>query len=70
MADKKTATEVKTLEQLKTELTAKQTELLEFRRGNAAGELANPRAITAARKAIARLNTAIRAASQATKESK
>jgi len=70
MANKKVATEVKSLEQLKTELVAKQTELLELRRGNAAGELANPRAITVARKEVARLHTAIRAASQESKESK
>jgi ribosomal protein L29 len=74
MADKKTtkkATEVKTIETLQAELLAKQTEMLEAKRGLAAGELANPRVITATRKEIARLHTAIRAAEiDAAKESK
>lgn len=71
MADKKTAKnakEVKTLEQLRTELAAKQTALLEARRGHAAGELANPRVLTITKKEIARLHTAIRAAEIAEKE--
>lgn len=54
-------TEVKTIDQLKTELITKTTDLLQAKRGNKAGELANPRVITAARKEIARLHTAIRA---------
>lgn len=65
MADKKTtktASEVKTLEQLQTELATKQIDLLEAKRSHAAGELVNPRVITHTRKEIARLNTAIRAA--------
>lgn len=69
MADKKTtkkptkdAKEVKTIDQLRTDLAAKQQDLLEAKRSNAAGELVNPRAITALRKEIARLHTAIRAA--------
>lgn len=72
MAEKKTtkATEVKTVEQLKTELATKQADLLEARRGHAAGELANPRVLTATKKEIARLHTAIRAAEIAAKESK
>lgn len=72
MAEKKTtkATEVKTVEQLRTELAAKQADLLEARRGHAAGELANPRVLTATKKEIARLHTAIRAAEIAAKESK
>jgi ribosomal protein L29 len=69
MAEKKTttvkatkkATEVKTIEQLQAELAGKQTDLLDARRGHAAGELANPRVITVIRKEIARLHTAIRA---------
>ncbi len=71
MADKKTtkakstmakkATVVKTIVELRDELTAKTVDLLQAKRGNAAGELANPRAITVTRKEIARLNTAIRA---------
>lgn len=79
MADKKTtkkekvtkvAEEVKTLEQLREELVSKRNALLEARRGHAAGELANPRVLTATRKEIARLLTAIRAAENAEKESK
>ncbi len=73
MAEKKTtkATEVKTVEQLREELAAKQNDLLEARRGHALGELANPRVITSTKKEIARLHTAIRAAElSAAKESK
>jgi ribosomal protein L29 len=73
MADKKTtkkAEEVKTIDQLRTELVAKQSELLEARRGHAAGELANPRVLTSTKKEIARLHTAIRAAELSEKESK
>jgi len=73
MADKKIkkADEVKTIETLRTELAAKQTEQIEVKRGHAAGELANPRVITSIRKEIARLHTAIRAAEiDAAKESK
>jgi len=66
----KKAEEVKTLEQLHSEVATKRTELLEARRGNAAGELANPRVLTSTRKEIARLLTAIRAAELSEKESK
>jgi ribosomal protein L29 len=72
MADKKItkkAEEVKTIDQLRTELATKQTDLLEARRGHALGELANPRVITVTKKEIARLHTAIRAAEPAEKES-
>jgi ribosomal protein L29 len=67
MTEKKTtktqnATEVKTIEQLQQELLKKQADLLEARRGHAAGELANPRVLTTTKKEIARLHTAIRAA--------
>jgi len=66
MADKKTtkttkATEVKTIDQLQADLTAKQNDLTEAKRGHKLGELTNPRAITVMRKEIARLHTAIRA---------
>lgn len=57
----KTASEVKTVEQLQKDLATKQQDLVEARRGLAAGELQNPRVITATRKEIARLHTAIRA---------
>lgn len=61
MADKKTKQipEAKTLDQLNVELIANRADLIEARRGNAAGELANPRVITETRKKIARLKTAI-----------
>ena len=58
---KKATVVVKTIVELRDELTAKTADLLQAKRGNAAGELANPRAITVTRKEIARLNTAIRA---------
>lgn len=58
----KTASEVKTVEQLREELATKITDQLENKRSHAAGELVNPRVITHVRKEIARLNTAIRAA--------
>ena len=72
MADKKTreAEEVKTVEQLQKELAQKQADLLDAKRGHAAGELANPRVLTATRKEIARLHTAIRAAELSAKENK
>lgn len=71
MAEKiKKASEVKTIEQLKSELATKQTELNEARRSHAAGELVNPRVLTQTRKEIARLLTAIRAEELAEKESK
>ena len=66
----KVAEEVKTLEQLRTELTAKRDDLVAARRGHAAGELANPRVLTSTKKEIARLLTAIRAAEISEKESK
>ena len=66
----KKAEEVKTLEQLRIEVATKRADLLEARRGNAAGELANPRVLTSTRKEIARLLTAIRAAELSEKESK
>lgn len=77
MADKKTtkavkkAEEVKTIEQLQAALATQIADQLEAKRGHAAGELANPRVLTATRKEIARLHTAIRAAEIANeKESK
>lgn len=57
----KKANEVKTIDQLRSDLDAKTTDLLQARRGNAAGELTNPRIITVTRKEIARLKFAIRA---------
>ncbi|HCH34753.1 MAG: hypothetical protein UY35_C0001G0102 [Candidatus Saccharibacteria bacterium GW2011_GWC2_48_9] len=66
----KEASEVKTAEDLRKDLESKQMEMIESRRGLAAGELQNPRVITATRKAIARLHTAIRAAELAEKGDK
>jgi len=57
----KKANEVKTVDQLREDLVAKTNDLLQARRGNAAGELTNPRIITVTRKEIARLKFAIRA---------
>lgn len=75
MAEKKTTvkkTAVKAVElSLEEQLVAKRADLLEFRKSNRAGELVNPRAITAVRKEIARLLTSINAAKlSAGKESK
>jgi ribosomal protein L29 len=72
MATKKTAKaeEVKTVAQLHEELATKRNDLLEAKRGHAAGELANPRVLTATRKEIARLLTAIRAYENGEKENK
>lgn len=66
----KDASEVKTVEELRKDLSAKQLAIVEARRGLAAGELQNPRVITATRKEIARLHTAIRAAELAEKGDK
>ena len=56
------ATEVKTLEQLQTELETLHAEHLESRKSLVQGELVNPRVVTVQRKNIARLHTAINAA--------
>lgn len=58
---KKEAPVVKTHEELVKDLTVKQQDLLEARKGHRSGELVNPRVITHTRKEIARLKTAIRA---------
>ncbi len=57
----KKANEIKTVDQLREDLVAKTNDLLQARRGNAAGELTNPRIITVTRKEIARLKFAIHA---------
>ena len=67
-APKKDA-EVKTIDQLRAEVTSKTADLIAAKRSHRAGELVNPRVLTATRKEIARLNTAIRAAELAGKES-
>jgi len=67
----KKADEVKTIDQLTTELQTKINDQLEAKRSHASGELVNPRVITSLRKDIARLHTAIRATELAgQKESK
>ena len=58
----KKAPVIKTIDEMKVYLLAKQTDMVDAKRGHKAGELANPRVITATRKEIARLHTAIRAA--------
>lgn len=58
---KKVAPVVKSVDELRKDLVAKQNDLLEAKRGHRAGELVNPRAITASRKEVARIKTAIRA---------
>ena len=55
------AKELDTVEKMKAELLLKQTELIAFKRSQAAEELTNPRVITSTRKQIARLHTSIRA---------
>ena len=66
----KKAEVVKSLEDLRKDLAAKQNDLLESRKSHRAGELVNPRVLGSIRKEIARLHTAIRAAELAAKESK
>jgi ribosomal protein L29 len=58
----KKAPEIKTIDQLNLDLVAKQADLVDAKRGHKAGELANPRVITATRKEVARIHTAISAA--------
>ncbi len=65
----KKAAEVKTIDQLRADLTSKTADLIAAKRSHRAGELVNPRVLTVTRKEIARLNTAIRAAELTTKES-
>ena len=57
----KDAVEIKSIDQLKKDLLAKQNDLVESKRGHKLGELTNPRVITITRKEIARLHTVIRA---------
>ena len=65
----KTATEVKTVEQLNNDLVAAVAENLESRRSHRMGELVNPHVLTVQRKNIARIHTAIAAAIRAEAES-
>ena len=64
----KKAEVVKSLEDLRKDLAAKQNDLLESRKSHRAGELVNPRVLGTTRKEIARLHTAIRAAELASKK--
>ena len=72
MAESKQTTKkaevVKSLEDLRKDLAAKQNDLLESRKSHRAGELVNPRVLGSIRKEIARLHTAIRAAELASKK--
>lgn len=61
MAEKTTKKTPKKELSLSDQLDAKKLELMELRKSHAAGELVNPRAITAARKDVARLLTTINA---------
>lgn len=51
----------RSIEDLQKDLQSKRNDLLEAKRSNTAGELVNPRVITANRKEIARLLTEINA---------
>ena len=53
---------MKTIDELRAELAAKQQDLNDSRRSHKAGELVNPRVLGQIRKEIARLHTAIHAA--------
>ena len=64
----KKAEVVKSLEDLRKDLAAKQNDLLESRKSHRSGELVNPRVLGSIRKEIARLHTAIRAAELASKK--
>ena len=64
----KNAEVVKTIDDMLNELTVKQNDLIEAKRGHKLGELTNPRVLTVTRKEIARLHTAIRAAEIAEKK--
>ena len=66
----KKAEVVKSIEDLRKDLAAKQNDLLESRKSHRSRELVNPRVLGSIRKEIARLHTAIRAAELAAKESK
>jgi len=67
----KEAVEVLTIDQLQTNLVAARNDLTSAKRGHKMGELTNPRVLSATRKKIARLSTAIRAAEiDAAKEKK
>ena len=62
MAEAKKTTKaavVKTVDDLKKELTEKRNDLLQAKRSHAAGELVNPKALRSLRKDIARLLTQI-----------
>ena len=66
----KTASVVKSIDELRAELAAKRQELLDSRRSHKAGELVNTRALGQIRKEIARLLTAIRAQELAAEQEK
>ena len=60
MAEKSTKKAPAKKEQtLEEQLSAKRMELMDLRKSHVAGELVNPRAITAAKKEVARLLTSI-----------
>lgn len=57
----KKAKEIMTIDEIRSELSKTQADLIDAKRGHRLGELTNPRVITTMRKKIARLLTAIRA---------
>ena len=57
----KKAVEIKSIDELKKNLAAKQKDLVDSYRSHRAGELVNPRILGTIRKEIARLHTSIRA---------
>ncbi len=66
---KATPAKAPTLEQLSQDLATKREDLLQALRGHRAGELTNPRVLSALKKDIARLMTAIREHELTPKES-
>lgn len=64
----KAAVEIKTIDTLKAELASKQGDLLEAKRGHKQGELVNTCVLRSTRKEIARLFTAIKAMTMASKK--
>lgn len=64
----KEAVEVKTIEQLQTELATQRNDLQESRRSHRLGELVNPKVLGEQRKKIARTLTALKASGRTAKK--
>lgn len=67
-ANVKEAVEVKTIEQLQTELATQRNDLQESRRSHRLGELVNPKVLGEQRKKIARTLTALKASGRTAKK--